>query len=381
MKPHPLARSRSRRTARRAPSLPALLGVLLMIGAAPWLACASRVAGPIGDCEPEGNARPICGFTNPEDMVALPGDQAILIGEYGRSAEDHSGGLVVFTLEDEQRRVVFEGGDSTAEPEAGWGDPTCTSPPTRAFNSHGIDLVRRDDGRWQLLVVQHGGREAIEFFELQGEGTRWQVEWRGCVRAPEDASLNEVVALPDGRFYTTRMASLRGALELERGLPTEPTGHAFVWSAEEGYRKIEGTEGIMPNGIASSPDGRILYMNASGEGSLRKVEVASGRELGRAAVPMPDNVTWSPDGRLLVASLGGLDPSQFEACQTMEKGACPIPFQIIAVDPDTMTPLGPVYQSDGSPMGAGTVGLQVGNELFIGSFQGDRILRVTLDPG
>ena len=37
-----------------------------------------------------------------------------------------------------------------------------------------------------------------------------------------------------------------------------------------------------------------------------------------------------------------------------------------------------IYTSDGAPMGAGTVGLQVGDELFIGSFQGDRLLRVKL---
>jgi integrase len=36
---------------------------------------------------------------------------------------------------------------------------------TRACNSHGIDLVRRDDGRLELLVVQHGGREAVELLE------------------------------------------------------------------------------------------------------------------------------------------------------------------------------------------------------------------------
>jgi hypothetical protein len=44
-----------------------------------------------------------------------------------------------------------------------------------------------------------------------------------------------------------------------------------------------------------------------------------------------------------------------------------------------MTILGTVYESEGAPMGAGTVGLQVGRELFIGSFKGDRILRVALE--
>ncbi|MBJ20028.1 MAG: hypothetical protein GY910_14835 [bacterium] len=333
---------------------------------------------PITGCEPKGNARPICIFKNPEDMVPLPGNRAILVGEYGHSSEGQSGGLVVFELENEMRHSVFTGGEPSSIAEAGWGDARCTVPPTRDFNSHGIDLVRREDGRLQLLVVQHGSREAIEFFEVLGSGTDWRVAWRGCVPAPGNASLNEVVGLPNGTFYTTKMASLAGALDFEQGMPTEPTGHAFAWSASSGFRKIGGTEGVMPNGIAASPDGRLIYMNASGENSIRKIEVASGRELGRATVKSPDNVTWSPDGRLLVASLGGLDTQEFAACEAVQEGPCSIPFKIVAVDPETMTTLGAVYESDGAPMGAGTVGLQVGRELFIGSFKGDRILRVSL---
>lgn len=347
-----------------------------------FLGCSSpeETVGPILDCEAKGNARPICTFTNPEDMVPLPGGQAILVGEYGESATDHAGGLVIFELESDAVRTVFRGGEALAA-TPGWGDPSCESGPGAAFNSHGIDLVRRDDGRLMLFVVSHGAREAIELFEVSGEGVDWAVEWRGCVPAPADASLNEVVGFPDGSFYTTKMTPLTGGLDLDEGMPTESTGHAYAWSAASGYRQIPGTEGIMPNGIEASPDGRIVYMNASGESSIRKVEVATGRELGRATVAMPDNVTWAPDGRLLVASLRGLDPALFELCQTLEEGACPIPFAIVAVDPETMTPLGPVFVSDGAPMGAGTVGLQVGNELFVGSFRGDRILRITLEDG
>jgi hypothetical protein len=335
---------------------------------------------PITDCEPEPNARPICTFTNPEDMVSLPGDQAILIGEYGASAEEHSGGLVVFELDSEVRRTVYRGGESEATAEAGWGDPSCTTPPSKAFNSHGIDLVRRDDGRLQLLVVQHGGREAIELFEVLGGGTDWRVEWRGCVPAPANASLNDVAALPNGDFYTTQMAPIEPPLDLSKGMPTHVTGHAFAWSqADAAFRKIEGTDGSMPNGIATSPDGRYIYMNASAESSLRKVEVATGRELGRVSVGTPDNLSWSPDGRLLVASLGDdFDAEDFVSCVSITHGACRIPFEIVAVDPDSMTLLGTVYESKGTPMGAGTVGLQVGRELFIGSFKGDRILRVAL---
>ena len=121
------------------------------------------------------------------------------------------------------------------------------------------------------------------------------------------------------------------------------------------------------------------YVHPDALSSIRKIEVSTGREVGRAPVAMPDNVTWSPDGRLLIASLRGLEPDDFVACEAMERGACGIPFAIVAVDPETMTNLGPVYESDGRPMGAGTVGLQVGRELFVGSFKGDRILRIDLD--
>ncbi len=361
-------------------ALPRETWLALIASAALLGGCVMSDPQPMADaeCEPKANARPICTFTNPEDMVPLPGNQAILIGEYGQSAEDE-GGLVVFALDSEERRTVYRGGEATAVAEAGWGDPTCRTGPTRAFNSHGIDLVRRDDGRLLLLVVQHGSREAVEFFEVQGRGIDWRISWRGCVLAPDDASLNEVAGLPNGGFYTTKMDSLSGALEFEGGMPSEPTGHAFAWSPNRGYRKIEGTDAVMPNGIVTSADGRLIYMNASGENSIRKVEVASGRELGRAPVMTPDNVTWSPDGRLLVASLSLQDPADFVACEALKQGSCPIPFKIVAVDPETMTTLGPVYESNGVPMGAGTVGLQVGQELFVGSFKGDRILRVSLD--
>ncbi len=336
-------------------------------------------AEAIIECEPEGNARPICGFSNPEDMVALPGDRAILIGEYGASAAA-TGRLVVLELETEKQHTVFRGGQGRGSAEPGWGHPSCTTPPGETFNSHGIDLIRRDDGRLQLLVVQHGSREAVELFEVMGEGTDWQVEWRGCVPAPPNASLNSVAGLSNGDFYTTQMVPLDPPVDLTKDIPRHVTGHAYAWSqSDASFRKIAGTDGAMPNGIVASPDGRYVYMNATAEHSVRKVEVATGRELGRAAVDTPDNARRAPDGRILIASLArDLTGEDFGVCVSIQQGACSIPFRIVALDPDSMTIVETLYESDGAPMGAGTVGLRVGDELFIGSFHGDRILRVNL---
>lgn len=344
---------------------------------------AATTPGPILDCVAVGNARPICGFQSPEDIVALPGNEALVISGYGAMGADgvvrKPGGLVLFSLADETQKPLYTGGTDADVAEAGWGDPTCPAPPKEKFNAHGIDLVRRSDGRVALLVVQHFGREAVEFFEVTGAGDDFQLAWKGCVLAPADASLNEVVGFPNGDFYTTKMASISGASDFTEGTPTEPTGHAFAWTAASGYRKLEGTDGIMPNGIAASADGKLLFLNVTMQNEVRKIDVATGKVLASAPVKMPDNITWAPDGkRLLVASLHGFETTNFSVCIDVQQGACPIPFAIQAVDADTMTALGPVYESTGAPMGGGTVGLQVGSELFIGSFTGDRILRVAL---
>ena len=346
------------------------LAILLLVTQAPQ-------AEPILDCVPKGNARPICEFTNPEDMVALPGGQAILLGEYGGSSEV-PGRLAVFELESEKQHTVFRGGQGNGAAEPGWGHPNCATPPGKAFNAHGIDLVRRDDGRLQLLVVQHGSREAVELFEVIGSGADWRVEWRGCVPAPPKAWLNSVAGVSNGDFYTTQMTPL--GFDVTQDISRDVTGHAFAWSQSElSFRKIGGTDGAMPNGIVTSPDGRIIYMNATAEHSVRKIEVATGRELGRAMVDTPDNARWTSDGRILIASLArDITAQDFAACVSIEQRACGIPFKIVALDPHSMTIVETLYANEGAPMGTGTVGLRVGDELFIGSVHGDRILRVNL---
>ncbi|TFG97487.1 MAG: hypothetical protein E4H11_01865 [Myxococcales bacterium] len=152
------------------------------------------------------------------------------------------------------------------------------------------------------------------------------------------------------------------------------TGHVLEWQPDRGMTPLAGTETAFPNGIALSSDGATLFLNSSLAGKVLRIDRASGRPPGSAEVAGPDNSSWAPDGRLLVASFVG-PLWETLACDGIERGACPIAFEIIAVDPETLaTEI--LYRGEGAPMGAGTVGLQVGTDLFIGSFAGDRILRV-----
>jgi hypothetical protein len=86
-------------------------------------------------------------------------------------------------------------------------------------------------------------------------------------------------------------------------------------------------------------------------------------------------VTWASDGRLRVASLRG-EMRQLLACNDLERGSCPAAFAIVAVDPNTMQTETVYEGGPGTPSGAGTVGLEVAGGLLIGTFAGDRVVRV-----
>lgn len=328
---------------------------------------------PITGCVASGNQQPVCKFQNPEDLVPLPGGAALLVSEYGDLQGGRPGGLALFVLETDERRDLFRGGDAKAGPTEGWGDPACPGPPPPDFSPHGIDLARRSDGALALAAVQHGGRESIELFELSGSDSNWSLAWRGCWIAPDDAWLNEVILLADGSLMASHMMPRSaGERAFENGAP----GWVLHWTPDGGFSKVAGSEVLLANGLELSDDEKTLYLNSSVDG-LRRIDLAKGKVTGHAEIGALDNSTWAPDGKLLVAHLLPESNESFAICGARKQRVCPIPFRIVAVDPDTLE-TSVRFDSVGSPMGAGTVGLQVGDELFVGSFSGDRILRVDL---
>ena len=155
-------------------------GMLLALAA---LGCGGG-AEPIVSCDPVGPARPICGFQNPEDLELLPDGKHLLVGEFGSMEGGRAGALSLLDLASEARTVLYRGGQGGSV-EPGWGDPGCPGAPPAEMSPHGIHLSRRADGRLQLLVVNHGGREAVEFFEVSDSDSDWSLAWRGCGAATE----------------------------------------------------------------------------------------------------------------------------------------------------------------------------------------------------
>jgi hypothetical protein len=325
-----------------------------------------------------GAIEPICGVQAPEDLAMLPWTRWLLLSQMPGAAEPggRPGSLAGLNLETGQVTTLYprEGGD---EARPGWGDPACPGPPGPSFAPHGIDL---DGGR--LLVVAHGGREAVEFFELDiADGAEPKLTWRGCAIAPEDASLNDVAGLPRSGFAATKMMERDAGWGLGtvlRLITGGDTGHVLTWNAEQGWQKVPNSEGAGPNGIVAMADGAVLiYSEFMGEAIVRIAADGSGR----AEIPLdfkPDNLTWTSRGTLIAAGATG-SLLEVMACGRVAAGACQAGFAVAEIQPRDLS-AHERLRSDGEAGGGISVALELGDTLYLGAFAGDRVLRVKSAP-
>ena len=349
---------------RNALSRTAVLGVGLLLGAG----CSSDLS-PVTGCEPGFGIDVDCRFQNPEDLALAP-DGRILVSQFGDIEGARPGSLAAYDPDSHTVAVLFPSPDSAPDAAASeWGDPACPPPDAGLFSPHGIDLETRADGRHALAVINHGGRESVELFEMFEDGG---IAWRGCAIAPHEGFFNDVVLLRDGGFWATHMFPAGGMpYSLVKALLGFDTGWIYAWSPANGFAKIPGTDAPLPNGIEKSADERYAYLNVYGSGGVRKIDVATGETVARAETGPVDNSTWGEDGRLLVAAHTG-DLGEVLACQGIEEGSCGMPFEIVALDPDDLSQQ-VLIAHEGAPMGGVTVALEREGVFYLGTFVGDRI--------
>lgn len=333
------------------------------------------------NCAASGDLRPYCGVPFPEDLEPISGSSYVIASDMHLKAgpsgiEPQPGVLKLVDLRSGAVTPLYPAPSAgAAEPD--WGDPSCREEIGAQLLPHGIHLSKRGDGAWQLLVVNHGGRESVEFFEMTGRGGKRALRWRGCVVAPTSSHLNDVAALPGGGFLVTTMhmgdnTETRAAgLKAARG---ENTGFLWRWEPGQGIRRQPGSDAPMPNGVQIDRAGRFAYINsASKGGDVRKLDLATGQIVGSVAVPNPDNGSWTADGRLLVAGVAA-GPKPME-CFKRPAAPCPAASEVYALNVDTMT-AERIFAHAGPPLNAATVAVQAGEDLLIGSLFGDNFVAV-----
>jgi sugar lactone lactonase YvrE len=319
-------------------------------------------------CDAVGGIRPVCGFRNPEDLVVVPGGEALLVSEMAPFMSEASGALSVLILADERRMpvgIAWEAGEEV------WGEPDCPAPRVDRFSPHGIDLVTRGDGRHELLVVNHGD-ERVEFFELLGAAADLRLQWRGCANPPGDPFINDVAGLPGGGFVATHMWDKSVAFDevVRRLTGGEATGWVWQWLPDGGFSKLPGSDDLMPNGIAVSGDGSKVFVNVYMGNRTVRFDRATGAREAEFEVRSPDNVVMGEDGHLWVASHLN-DPIEGR-CPDDHPGPCLLPFRVVRADPETMQ-AEVVLEHDGEPMGYATVALPHAGRVYLGTASGDRI--------
>jgi SMP-30/Gluconolactonase/LRE-like region len=325
-------------------------------------------------CVASNGITPICGVHAPEDIELLPDDKHLLISEFPADFSRATGdGLLLVDLATRHVQPLMVSTHS----EIGWGERSCYGPPAH-FGSHGIHLSKRNDGRMELLVVNHGERESIEALELAHAINGYRAVWRGCVRN-RDGVFNDVAATGDGGFIATVMMS-RAAWNrsdlLDVMVSGVDTGYLVEWHPGGRLARLPNSEAPVANGVQLSTDRGFIYYTAWTGKQVRKYDRQSGRVVETSNVPFyPDNISVRADGVLVVTGMDEL--RSWKACVLAKRSFCETGFTVMTLDPVTMD-LKPFYHAPPGILPAASVAVQVCKKLYIGSAMGDRLLEVDL---
>ncbi len=335
-------------------------------------------APPLMECGVHGDIDILCGTRSPEDLELTPDGKSLIVSQFvGGPAGAGVAGLMLF----DPVKKTFTRLPVSAEPRKDWGDPSCPGPIGDALRPHGISLLKRNGGAIQLYVVNHGGRESIEMFELKQSGAASSLVWHGCVVSMQ--AFNDVAAQPDGGFIATHPTALQPPAQpggQGKGAPAfdlfsgQPSGYVSRWTAAKGEAELPGTRAGYPNGVLVSSDGRTMYFNAWTAKEVHKYDLKEGKETGLVKLDfMPDNISWTSKRTMLAAGVKGARGD----CPAGSGTPCVQAFGIAEIDPGKMTAK-TVFDSEGKGalISGVSEALQVGDSIYIGAFQGDRIVRI-----
>jgi hypothetical protein len=240
---------------------------------------------------------------------------------------------------------------------------------------HGLSLRAAPNGRFTVYATNHGGRESIEVFELSTAGTAPTATWIGCVLMPDKMGANSVAAFSDGSLVATVL--IMPGKTFEDAFAGRITGAVFLWTpGTASFRQLPGTELSANNGIETSPDDREFYVASTTTKTIvafarndtsKPLRTAQLKEFG------PDNVRWTRDNRLITAGMIDNEPACGGPPKTEAGIRCSRGYIAATIDPKTMA-VTEIARGPATPAFTGTaMALRVGDELWLGSFNADRL--------
>jgi hypothetical protein len=322
--------------------------------------------GPFKDLSDCSNSQVLtvyCITSNPEDLALTPDNQSLIVSEFGGIRpyeESQEGSFSIFDLTTSSiKEMPIIMGLNV------WGEPQCQRN-SETFGPHGIDLNKRDDGSYQLAVVNHYPTETIEFFELRKDD-QWSLIWKGCVNVPEKYYFNDIALESDGSFYVTHMYPREITITawLNAALFKYSTGLVLFWSHNK-FEELEFTKAGQPNGIVKS--GNTLYVANNLSDSITGYDLVEQQEIAHFHINSPDNLILQDDS-IWVTSL------EHEAVDVLScpSEQCSLPFNVYSLSSQDLK-LQKVYSFNEDVMGLPTVALPVDDKIWMGSFRLDRLV-------
>ena len=352
-------------------------------------ACSRAPRGACVPDSPAGTVGTICGFANPEDVEPIPAFGILLVSNMRHRPGSSGGYLAALPLDTAAQSrgtpqrlwptgaAAEDNGVDAAHPPAG--DPRCVEPPAAdVFAPHGITSAPTDaPGVRRIAAVGHGGRQAIELFDLDGAGGRARLACRGCVPLPPEIVGNDVSIAPDGEIVVSNyMPSMEGMRSLYYTLKSGlggNTGDVIAWRRGSGWRHVAGTAAPSPNGVLVSLDGAYIFYAETGSGQVARVPRAglSGNQTPDHVTigGNPDNLWLTAHGTILVAT--HTDGAKFLLC-AFNRLPCRTGWSVFEIDPSTLRAT-QLLHHDGSAVGAVASAAEVDGRLYFGAVFDDRI--------
>jgi hypothetical protein len=336
--------------------------------------------GQSDSCGSEGSLSYLCGAEKPEDLARIPGTRWLVASGFAPGS-----GLKLIDSEAMTLRRWFDGAAEQLAPQYDR-YPDCEHPPQPAlFNARGISLRHTGSDEAELHVVNHGGREAVEVFTVTwpASGDEPQLAWRGCLLLPEGHVGNSVATYMDGTVLVTVLT--RPGTTITDFVRGEKTGLVLERRAgAAAFLAIRGTELEGNNGLESASDDSGFYVVAFGTRRIVRFDRGdTGGPRWSVVAPefMPDNIHWQGD-RLLAAGMVRDEPACGGVRQVIDGVAdtmqCHRGYVAALLDPTTRDWSVVAYGEPSPTFNGVSSAVMIGQNLWLGSYQADRVAVRTL---
>ena len=336
------------------------------------MAISTQVAAQAA-CDPAAGLTFICGLTNAEDLVQVPGTPWIVAS--GLADGEHSEGhIYLVNAHDRTFQVLLPGHVVYRQDNEIFG--ACPGAPDETkFSAHGLGLRVGSASEHTLYVVHHGERESVEVFTLKAGPMPPTLTWVGCVVYPAGVLGNGVAALPGDAFAASNFLNTNDPKAIDKLTAGQPEGGMLIWRPKTGWEDVPEAATISAdNGVAASPDGKQLFVAGTGDETVVRLSL-DGTPGDRAVIKTgfrTDNLRWGSDGFLY--GVGARDTVQnLFACAPNTQQRCTSPFSVLRIDPVTLAAREVVRHPGAPTFGAASTALRIGDEYWLGTPHGDRI--------